>query len=287
MLTKKMKAGIIAGCALTAGIAFSVVACDMRMTTATYRLSTGKLQTPIRIVFISDLHNSLFGKGQSELINEVEKAAPDIIVIGGDIADKTQDYYPENSYILAEYLGNRYPCYYSMGNHEYSRGDSALIKQKLAGYGIKVLQGSGEVLTINGQQIEICGIFDADAYFEKDGELINELQAVTAEKDSKHYRVLISHFPEDVEKCLKGNFDLILSGHAHGGQWRIPGILNGLYAPGQGFFPKYAGGLYQHGDTWQIVSRGLWKPSTVIAIPRVFNRPEFVITDIVPEGTEE
>ena len=95
MLTKKMKAGIIAGCALTAGIAFSVVACDMRMTTATYRLSTGKLQTPIRIVFISDLHNSLFGKGQSELINEVEKAAPDIIVIGGRSCEFGESYLSE------------------------------------------------------------------------------------------------------------------------------------------------------------------------------------------------
>ncbi len=284
MLTKKMKKGIIAGCALTAGIVFSVVACDMSMTTATYRLSTSKLQTPIRIVFISDLHNSLFGKSQSELIAEVEKADPDIVVIGGDIADKTQDYYPENSYILAEYLGKRYPCYYSMGNHEYSRGDSSLIKQRLQSYGIKVLQGSGEVLTVNNEEIEVCGIFDANAYFEKDGEYVNELQAVTAEEGTDRYRVLIAHFPEDVEEYLKGNFDLILSGHAHGGQWRIPGILNGLYAPGQGFFPKYAGGLYQHGDTWQIVSRGLWKPSTVIAIPRVFNRPEFVIADIVPEG---
>ncbi|MBE6880911.1 MAG: phosphohydrolase [Ruminococcaceae bacterium] len=256
----------------------------MSMTTATYRLSTSKLQTPVRIVFISDLHNSLFGKNQSELIAEVEKADPDIVVIGGDIADKTQDYYPENSYILAEYLGKRYPCYYSMGNHEYSRGDSSLIKQRLQNYGIKVLQGSGEVLTVNNEEIEVCGIFDANAYFEKDGEYVNELQAVTAEEGTDRYRVLIAHFPEDVEEYLKGNFDLILSGHAHGGQWRIPGILNGLYAPGQGFFPKYAGGLYQHGDTWQIVSRGLWKPSTVIAIPRVFNRPEFVIADIVPEG---
>lgn len=286
MLTPKVKKGIIAGCALTVGVVLSVVACDTRITTANYSISTKKLNAPIRIVFISDLHNSLFGEGQSQIIDIVEKAKPDIVVIGGDIADKTQSHYPENAYILAQYLGKRYPCYYSMGNHEYSRGDSALIKQKLAGYGIKVLEGSGETLIVNGEEIEICGIFDANGYFEKDGELINELQAVTAEKDADRYRVLISHFPEDVETCLTGNFDLILSGHAHGGQWRIPGITEGIYAPGQGFFPKYVGGLYQHGETWQLVSRGLWKPSTAIAIPRVFNRPELDIVDITPEDAE-
>ena len=95
-------------------------------------------------------------------------------------------------------------------------------------------------------------------------------------------RLLIAHFPEQIDEYLKGNFDIVLSGHAHGGQWRIPGLIDGVYAPGQGLFPKYTSGVYMHGDTAHIVSRGLWKPSTLIAVPRVFNRPELVIIDIKP-----
>ena len=104
--------------------------------------------------------------------------------------------------------------------------------------------------------------------------------AVTSEKDSKRTRILIAHFPEQIDEYLKGNFDIVLSGHAHGGQWRIPGLIDGVFAPGQGVFPKYTAGVYMHGDTAHIVSRGLWKPSTLIAIPRIFNRPELVFVDI-------
>lgn len=287
MLTKKARriiGCVAAGCVLTAGIVFSVVACDMSMETTSYRIETPKVAAPVRIVFISDLHNSLYGEKQKELISAVDKAKPDIVVLGGDAADKTQDYSPDNAYVLAEYLGNKYPCYYSMGNHEYARGDSELIKERFAQYGIKILEGNGEIIEVNNQKIEICGIFGADSYLEIDGDMVTELELVTAEKDTEHYRVLLLHFPEDAERCLGGNFDLILAGHAHGGQWRIPGVLDGVYSPGQGFFPKYTSGIYQLSDTKMLVSRGLWKPSTPIAVPRVFNRPEFVIADIVPEG---
>lgn len=281
MLSKKAKKHIALGCAAAAGAAFLAAACDMRMTSVQYEIKSEKINTKIRIAFISDLHNSLYGNNQSQLLKAVDDAKPDIVIFGGDIADKTQDCYPANSYIAAEYLAEKYPCYYSMGNHENSRGDSMMIKQALSEYGVKVLEGSGEVLSVNGNEVEICGIYDAHTYDEADGELVNQLEAVTAENDSTRYRILIAHFPEQIDEYARGGFDLVLSGHAHGGQWRIPGVLNGLYAPGQGFFPRYAGGIYHHGDTEHIVSRGLWKPSALIAIPRIFNRPELVFADIV------
>ncbi len=282
-MKKKNKALLITGCAAAVLTAFSLVACDHRMVTENYTIKTAKVSAGIRIVFITDLHNSLYGKGQQKLINAVEEANPDIIIFGGDIADKTQRDYPKNSYIIAKYLGEKYPCFYSMGNHEYARGDSELIKKQLGEYGIKVLEGSGEVIKVNGQEIEVCGIFDPYTYFECDGEYISQLDAVTAKEYSTRYRILTAHFPEDIDQYVKGGFDLVLSGHAHGGQVRLPLILEGgLYSPGQGFFPKYANGMYIHGDTVQIVSRGLWKPSTVIAVPRVFNRPELTIADIIP-----
>ncbi|MDO4733224.1 MAG: metallophosphoesterase, partial [Bacillota bacterium] len=90
--------------------------------------------------------------------------------------------------------------------------------------------------------------------------------------------ILLSHRPECTAFYESSGFDLELSGHAHGGQLRIPGLLNGLYAPNQGFFPKYAGGLYQLGKTSLLVSRGLCKSR----LPRVFNRPELAIIELLP-----
>ena len=283
MLSKSVRKRAILCAAAVAGAVLIAVACDMSLTEVRYELKTGKLTSPVRIVFISDLHNSLYGKNQSELIEAVDRQKPDIVVLGGDIADKTYADVPENAYILASRLGRKYPCYYSMGNHEYQRGDSAKIKQRLSEYGVRVLEGNGEVLDIRGNKIEICGIYDADTYNEIDGELVNQLEAVTASADSERYRVLIAHFPQQIEQYAKGGFDLVLSGHAHGGQWRIPGLIEGVYAPGQGLFPKYTGGVYEYGDTSLVVSRGLWKPLTIVFVPRIFNRPELVTVDIVPE----
>ncbi len=284
-MKKKTKRLIIAGCAATAFAVFTVFACDNRLSVENYSITTSKISGNIRIIFISDLHNNIYGKQQSELISEIDKANPDIVIFGGDIASKSLKEQPSNSYYLSKYLARKYPCYYSMGNHEYERGDSGYIKKCLTSYGVKVLEGNGEVITLSdNRKIEICGIFDPDAYFEKDGEYISQLEAVTAEADSDIYRVLISHFPEDINTVLKANFDLVLSGHAHGGQIRIPYILeNGLYAPGQGIFPKYTSGEFIHGNTIQIVSRGLCRDMPFINIPRVFNRPELSVIDITTE----
>ncbi len=286
MLSRNAKRNIAIGTATAVLCAFGAVACDTRLQLTSYNIYSEKLSASVKLVFISDLHDSLFGKGQSQLIQAVEAEKPDIIIFGGDIADKTKMHYPKNAYLLAKELAEKYPCYYAMGNHENSRGDSALIKQTLSDYGVTVLEGSGEVISINGNSLEICGIYDAHTYDEIDGELINQLDAVTADIDGSRYRMLLAHFPEQIDEYLKGGFDLILSGHAHGGQWRIPGLIEGVYAPGQGFFPKYTNGLYCHGDTVHLVSRGLWKPSTVIAVPRVFNRPELVTVNLIPKPSK-
>ena len=107
---------------------------------------------------------------------------------------------------------------------------------------------------------------------------------MTAAQDGETFSILLTHRPERVEDYTGRGFDLVLAGHAHGGQWRLPGLINGLIAPNQGLFPRYAGGRYAlDGDTTMIVSRGLAREST--RIPRLFNRPELVVVDILPEGT--
>ncbi len=274
---------IAASAAAFAAGAVSAAALDMRLITKKYSVNSDKLSGKINIVFISDLHDSLFGSDQSELTEEIEKLSPDIVVFGGDLADKTKRQEPYNSFLLVKRLAEKYPCCYTIGNHEMKRGDSKRIKRRMSEMGVTVLEGSSAKFTVNSDTIEICGIYDAytSDYDEQRG-YVNQLDAVTDTSDAG-YRILVAHFPEQIEEYLRGGFDLILSGHAHGGQWRIPGLINGVFAPGQGLFPKYAGGLYMHGDTAHIVSRGLWKPSALIAVPRLFIRPELVAVTLTPK----
>ena len=108
--------------------------------------------------------------------------------------------------------------------------------------------------------------------------MYSQLQTVSTASNNGHYTILLSHRPEMVDEYSRYSFDLVLSGHAHGGQFRIPYIINGVYAPHQGFFPKYASGMYYIGNTTMIVSRGLDKEA--IKLPRMFNRPELAIIDL-------
>ena len=117
-----------------------------------------------------------------------------------------------------------------------------------------------------------------DEYGNKMQDYSNRLSTVNASVQNDNYTILLSHRPEFFELYTKYDFDLVLCGHAHGGQWRIPGILNGLYAPHQGIFPKYAGGRYDSEDMTMIVSRGLARETT--RVPRIFNRPELVVIDL-------
>ena len=111
-----------------------------------------------------------------------------------------------------------------------------------------------------------------------------EFNKIKKTLDDNYYNILIAHQPEQIDEFLDTGdvkFDLILSGHAHGGQWRIPKLLDqGLYAPNQGLFPKYTCGMYKYGDTVHIISKGLARPARMIFIPRIFNRPEFSVIDI-------
>jgi predicted MPP superfamily phosphohydrolase len=139
------------------------------------------------------------------------------------------------------------------------------------------LEGDRRVVEVRGQRINICGIDDPSiGRFNFDRQLENAFDSV----DSNLYTILLSHRPERFQQLSEYECDLILSGHAHGGQWRIPFILDGLIAPNQGIFPKYTSGTHTLNDTKMIVSRGLAREST--RIPRVFNPPELVVIDIVP-----
>lgn len=245
-----------------------------------YTVESDKIDTPVRIALITDLHSCRYGDHESELIDAVDSQNPDIILLGGDIFDDKSG--NENTVDFLQGINGRYPVYYVTGNHEFWGGVDRYNEQMsiLEDMGIPRLQGDVLSLDINGNSIGLAGVDDYDGYL-VDEDLILEDQFVDAylNLDAQSYNIILAHRPEYIDTYAAHNYDLALCGHAHGGQWRIPGLLNGLYAPNQGLFPEYAGGLYVVDNTTMIVSRGLAREST--RIPRLYNRPELVIIDLV------
>lgn len=256
----------------------SILAFHTNLKVKYYTITTKKINQTIRVLFLSDLHSSYYGKNQETLLQCIEKQQPDVILLGGDIADDKRPH--DNTKIVLDYISPKYPCYYVSGNHEFWSGAIASIKEMFTQYGITVLEGKNDIVSIKNQIINISGVDDPE--IGKD-EFLAQIQTVSNEMNPSFFTIFMSHRPEYIETYRQYNFDLILSGHAHGGQWILPGIMNGLYAPNQGFFPRYAGGLYSFDTQTFIVGRGLakWSPTLV---PRIFNPPELVVIDLIAES---
>ena len=273
----------------------AIFAFDTRLMVRKYSIEEEEIETPIRIAFVTDLHSCYYGKNQSEVIEAIDAENPDVILLGGDIFDDVKE--DTNTELFLAGIAGRYPIYYVTGNHECWGGKYRFDKQMaiLEKYSIPVLSVETQTLTVNGEAISFCGVDDPDVYMvntdpdqnpegyiqaqtNKEDTFLSQISAVSDTVSEDSYTILLSHRPEYYEAYTGHDFDLVLCGHAHGGQWRIPGILNGLYAPHQGIFPKYAGGKYDNEDMTMIVSRGLAKETT--KIPRIFNRPELVVIDI-------
>lgn len=263
-------------------IALAVLALDNRLLVRKYQIDAPELDGNLRIALITDLHSCKYGEKQTELIAAISAQNPDFVMFSGDIFD---DEIPDdNTAYLISGIADQYPCYYVSGNHEYWAGQSAYDEKMaiLEENGVRVLSGNWEMISVNDAQICICGVSDPEAAkLDPDYSFTEQLARLDADRPENVYTILLSHRPEYIETYAEYGFDLVLSGRAHGGQVRIPLLLNGLYAPNQGFFPKYAGGKFDLEDTAMIVSRGLAREST--RLPRIFNRPELVIVDINKE----
>lgn len=274
---------ILLALALGSTAALAYFAMSERMCLKTYPVLSEKIKAPIKVLQISDLHSSHYGSEGSELIEAATNISPDIVVMTGDILD---DCAPNGAcFKFLKKIASLYPCYYVTGNHEVYSHLVDAIKDKLASYGIRVLEGETETVTIGEQNIVIGGVDDPIASPDKSGRLWED-QLVECGKnlDGESFSILLSHRPELISYYEETPFDLVLAGHAHGGQVRIPGILNGLYAPHQGIFPKFAGGEYTMANGGKmIVSRGLSK----LVRPRVFNRPELVLVTLLPSEEDE
>ena len=212
-----------------------------------------------RIAHVSDLHNSHLWK---QTVEHLKKAEPDIICITGDIVDFSRTDVDTALAFSAEAVKIA-PCYYITGNHELvlERADYEKLISGLENLGVEVLEDEAVILERGDEQLRLVGVgWGSVAY-----------QGQLSEYDG--YSMLLAHGPESFENYAQAGFDLVLSGHAHGGQFRLP-FLGGLYAPGQGILPKYDSGVYSSGNTDMVVSRGIG--NSVIPV-RFNNRPEVII----------
>lgn len=230
-----------------------------------------------KIIQISDYHNTKSKRLNRDLINSIKKEKPNIIVITGDLVDATKTDIDTSINLIKE-LEVVAPIYYVKGNHEVKISNYDELRSKLLECNVNILENKGMIIEKDNDKINILGIDDPITNFEdyvSDANTVNnELQNI--DYDSKLFSILLSHRPELFETYSLNNIDLVLTGHAHGGQIRIP-FIGGLIAPNQGFLPKYDSGLFIKENTNMIVSRGIG--NSVIPI-RINNRPELTIINL-------
>lgn len=228
-----------------------------------------------KIAHVSDLHNAVFGRKNEKLLSLIRAAKPDIIAITGDLIDSRHTDI-DSALAFVEAAAEIAPVYYVTGNHE-SRLDFDEIEPRLIAAGARVLRNEAKDIGRGGERIRLAGIDDPS--FIRTGGTAEERAAAKLEQlgdGGGTFTVLLAHRPELVEVYAEYGAGLVLSGHAHGGQVRLP-LLGGLYAPGQGLLPEYDSGLYSLGETQMVVSRGL---GNSVAPLRVNNRPELVIVTL-------
>ncbi len=232
-----------------------------------------------RIAQISDLHNAEFGKDNAELLQALSECEPNIIVITGDLVD-VEHTDIDIALDFAKGATQIASTYYVTGNHEASLSQYDELKTGLESIGVIVLEDASMQLEYKDEVITLIGLSDPSFTIKRD--MSGEIPSMVGTKlrgligNKNDYTILLSHRPELFETYVNCGVDLVLSGHAHGGQFRLP-FIGGLAAPNQGLFPQYDAGLYTKGNTNMVVSRGLG--NSIIPI-RFNNRPEIVIVTL-------
>lgn len=262
--------------ALTGGILCAVKGLDNRLEVTHYIIESPEIPEEFnnfRILQISDYHSD----SVAGLVNEISSEAPDIIVSTGDLVHDKGSYMP--GVLLCKRLVDIAPVYAVTGNHDVWRADYEEFDKKLADIGVHCLHNERIELKKGSKCIGLCGIDDP---FSVDGNNITDTLKNSINEVGQYdgFDVLLFHRANLFDTLKNCNFDLILSGHMHGGQFRLPNG-KGVVAPKSGWgsnspmlFPKYVGGYYKHNKTRMIVSRGIGNP---MIIPRLFNRPEIVV----------
>lgn len=229
------------------------------------------------IAHISDLHNAEYGKNNEKLIAILQEEKPNIIAITGDLIDASHTNM-ELALSFVQQAVNIAPCYFVAGNHEAWIGSQYdELKTALENMGVVVLQDEVIELEYSGASIQLIGLNDPD-FAEQDSFLAESvLETKLSQLDIKDgFTILLSHRPEHFNTYQDKGVSLVLAGHAHGGQFRLP-FIGGIIAPNQGFFPEYDAGIYTENGTSMIVSRGIG--NSIIPV-RFNNRPEVVSIEL-------
>ena len=300
MNKKIKKAGLAAGLAAAAAgfLAFENNALTVsRIGLASPKIPRGER---MRIVLVSDLQSKRFGKAQRRLVKKIASCMPDVVLFAGDMPDRNHTDF-EACRELIKGLGTVAPTYYVNGNHESSlddklvnsmyeymercgwtilsdKGCAAHIMSRIkagTSYKIAIAGISQETLNESRGWDRTSPVHDVELIAETGRKAVRSAKAAAGADDA--FTALLVHEPQFVSDYTESGADLIVCGHAHGGQIRIPGTGIGLFAPEQGILPKYTSGIYDCGGTKMAVSRGLGNSTFPF---RVFNRPEIVVIDV-------
>lgn len=283
MKRRKWLAAACALCALCALLACWLVRENRRVTVSHITVADPEIPEAFhgfRIAQVSDLHNTRFGEGSRELLDVLKGVDPDIIVITGDLIDRRRTDVGAALEFAREAVKIA-PCYFATGNHDARSTAYPQLEKGLLEAGVTVLRSRAEVLERKGEFLKIVGAEDYTAFDAGPGEpQVAEMLAAIEPLLEPGYNIVLFHRPELAGRMAGMDADLILSGHAHGGQVRLPWV-GGLYAPDQGLFPEYDSGLYDLGDRYLIVSRGL---GNSIFPLRVNDPPEVVLITLESAG---
>lgn len=244
----------------------------------------------IKIVFLSDLHNQVYGRENQELYRAIEGEKPDVILIGGDMLIGKKGVPSEPALQFVKKLPHICPVYYANGNHEQRmkenpnryKGRYKDYRKRLQKAGVCFLENKSVHLPIRGTVICISGlelplyIYDK---FKRHRMEKEDIENCIGKAAPDEYQILLAHNPVYFDVYRRWGADLVLSGHLHGGVVRIPG-WRGLISPQFRLFPRYSGELKRKGDQAIIVSRGLGTHTIKI---RLFNNPEIVSLCLFPK----
>ena len=275
-MNKKRKKSIIIIVLLM--IIIWVVWTNINFTTTHYKINNEKIPeafSEYKIAEIADLHNHKWG---DRIIKTLEKEKPDMIAITGDFVDSSHTDF-QVALDFVEKAKEIAPIYYVTGNHEAWIENYSDLEEKLNDAGVHMMDDRREWLEKNNKKINLIGVQDPD-FVERD--IVEGIQEEVIKTklqpllDENHYNIVLCHRPELFQGYVEVGADLVLTGHAHGGQVRIP-FVGGLVAPNQGFFPKYTEDVYHKNRTDMVVSRGLG--NSIIPV-RINNMPELVIVEL-------